>query len=57
MLPLISLMHDQVSKLGTKGVKAVCTSGEVLKDASADVVEGRVTHIFGSPEAFIGTVW
>ena len=52
--PLISLMHDQVSKLGAKGVKAVCISREVSKDAFADVVEGQDTHILGSPEAFIG---
>ena len=52
--PLISLMEDQVSKLVAKGVKAVRISGETSRDCIADVVEGRVTHIFGSPEAFIG---
>ena len=52
--PLISLMHDQVSKLVAKGVKAICISGEKSDDTFADVVEGRVTHVFGSPEAFVG---
>lgn len=52
--PLISLMHDQVSKLVAKGVKAVCASGENSSDALADVAEGRATHVFGSPEVFVG---
>ena len=34
-------------------MKAVCISGEVSKDAFAEVVE-RVTHIFGSPKTFTG---
>ena len=52
--PLISLMHDQVSKLVAKGVKATFISGEKSDDAFTDVVEGRVTHVYGSPEAFVG---
>jgi len=54
VLPLISLMHDQVSKLVTKGVKAICISGEKSDDAFSDMVEGRITHVFGSPEDFVG---
>ncbi len=54
--PLVSLMHDQVSKLAAKGVNAVCISGDVdLDDAYALVTEGRFTHVFGSPEAFVGS--
>ena len=52
--PLISLMHDQVSKLVAKGVKAMFISGEKSDDAFTDVVEVRVTHVYGSPEAFVG---
>ena len=47
-------MHDQVSKLVAKGVKAMCISGEKSDDAFTDVVESRVTHVFGRPEAFVG---
>ena len=54
MSPLLSLMYDQVAKLIAKGVKAVCISGEKPSDAFADTVEGRVNHVFGSPESFIG---
>ena len=52
--PLLSLMHDQVTKLVSKGVKAVCVSGDAV-DFQADILDGRVTHVFGSPEAFVGT--
>ena len=52
--PLISLMHDQVSKLVGKGVKAVSICGDKSNNAFVDVIEGRVTYVFGSPEAFIG---
>ena len=45
--PLISLMHDQVSKLVAKRVKAICISGEKMDDAFTDVVDGQVTHVFG----------
>ena len=51
--PLISLTHDQVSKLVAKEVKAMCISGEKSGDVFTDV-ESQVTHVFGSPEAFIG---
>ena len=54
MSPLLSLMYDQVAKLIAKGVKAVCISGEKPSDAFADTVEGRVNHVIGSPESFIG---
>ena len=53
--PLLSLMHNQVSVLSSKKVRAMCISGnQNTNDAYLDVVEGRVTHLFGSPEAFIG---
>ena len=38
--PLISLMHNQVSKLVTKGVKAMFISGENSDNAFTDMVEG-----------------
>ena len=54
--PLVSLMYDQVSKLLCKNVRALCISGDqdAANDTYIEVVEGRVTHLFGSPEAFIG---
>ena len=63
--PLVSLMYDQVAQL-SKNVRALCISGnqdaplessvaswspEIRSDAYT-AVEGRVTHLFGSPEAF-----
>ena len=52
--PLLSLMHDQVSKLVSKGVKAVCDSGENPSVIFTAAVEGGFTHLFGSPESFVG---
>ena len=52
--PLLSLIYYQMAKLVTKGVKAVCISGEKSSNIFADIIEGRVTRVFGSPEAFIG---
>ena len=63
--PLVSLMYDQVAQLSSN-VRALCISGdqdaplessaaswspEIRSDAYT-AVEGRVTHLFGSPEAF-----
>ena len=63
--PLVSLMYDQVAQLSSKNVRALCISGdqdapfessaasrspEIRSDAYT-AVEGRVTHLFGSPEA------
>ncbi len=53
--PLLSLMHDQVSKLVGKGVKAVCVSCREMLTVEANILDGRVTHVFESPEAFVGT--
>ena len=50
----LSLMYDQVAKLIAKGVKAVCIYGEKPSDVFADTIEGRVTHVLGSPESIIG---
>ena len=65
--PLVSLMYDQVAQLSSKNVRALCISGdqdaplesnaaswspEIRSDAYT-AVEGRVTHVFGSPEAFL----
>ena len=52
--PLISLMQDQVSKLTSRGIKAVCIAGEHRHDVYSDIMEGRVTHVFSSPEALVG---
>ncbi len=46
-------MYDQVSKLAAKGVNAVCDQEN--EDAYALVAEGRANHVFGSPEAFVGS--
>lgn len=54
VLPLLSLMHSQVSKLVAAGLLAIRIYGGRLTDAFTDFIEGRVTHVFGSPESFIG---
>ena len=53
--PLLSLMHDQVSKLVAKNVQAVYISDATSNHVCEDNLDGRVTHVFGSPEAFVGT--
>ena len=40
--PQLSLMHDQVTKLVSKDVKAVYVSGDAV-DFQADILDGRVT--------------
>lgn len=52
--PLLSLMHSQVPKLIAIGLLAIRIYGGKLTDAFTDFIEGRVTHVFGSPESFIG---
>ena len=54
--PLLSLMHDQVAKLASKNILAICISGKQqdVDQTLKEVVEGSITHIYGSPEAFIG---
>lgn len=47
-------MHDQVSKLESKNVQAVHIS-DVTDHVWEDILNGRVTHVFGSPEAFVGS--
>ena len=56
ILPLLSLMYNQVAKLVAKGVKAVCISGEKPSDMFADAIEGRVTHVArgGTPDLASG---
>jgi len=53
--PLLSLMHDQVSKLVAKSVQAVYISDATSNRVHEDILDGRVTHVFGSPEAFVGS--
>ena len=54
--PLLSPMDNQVAKLTSKGIRAISVSGKHDSDhvLYKEVVEGLVTHVYGSPEAFLG---
>lgn len=54
---LLSLMYNQMTKLSSKHIKAVCISAAASKsdDLISTIVGSGVTHIFGSPEAIVGS--
>ena len=49
----ITIMCDQVSAKEVKALRR-CVLGERPGDSFAEDVKGQATHLFGSPEAFIG---
>lgn len=50
-------MYNQMTKLSSKHIKAVCISAAASKsdDLISTIVGSGVTHIFGSPEAIVGS--
>lgn len=52
--PLLSLMRDQVSKFMSKNMQAMYISG-ATDHIWEDILNDCVTHMFGSPEVFVGS--
>ena len=53
--PLVSLM-DQVAKLTRmSGIRAVCVGSAATSSSASEAMDDGVTHVFGSPEALVGS--
>lgn len=51
--PLLSVMHDQVSELVSRGISAVALTTEALHECLglwAEVERGKYRLVYGSPE-------
>jgi superfamily II DNA helicase RecQ len=48
--PLTSLMEEQVSYLNSLGIRAVCITDESKDKLIQDVMQGRYSHVYASPE-------
>ena len=55
--PLISLMNEQVEYLQKRGLSAVRLQSGLDKDSEDELLSGRVTYIFGSPESLEERKW
>ena len=53
--PLISLMKDQVAYLQERNVKATHISGHLEKKAVQDIVDGKFTIVYASPECLLAS--
>lgn len=48
--PLKSLMEDQSAYLNSLGISAICITEEAKDHAIQDVIEGKYSHVYASPE-------
>jgi superfamily II DNA helicase RecQ len=53
--PLTSLMEEQVSYLNSLGIRTVCITDESKDKLIQDVMQGRYSHVYASPECLIAT--
>jgi len=53
--PLVSLMTDQVSHLNSLGVKAICLSNPLTLEEETDLLAGKYSIVYGSPESWLMT--
>ena len=53
--PLNSLMADQSAYLNSLGISAICITDEVNDRAIQDVIEGKYSHMYASPECLLVT--
>ena len=53
--PLKSLMEEQVAYLNSLGIAAVCITDEANDHAMQDVIQGKYSHIYASPECILAT--
>ena len=50
--PLVNLMKDQVDKLANLGILTAFLS-EITEENAMGVVEGKISIVYGSPEAWL----
>jgi ATP-dependent DNA helicase RecQ len=53
--PLKSLMAEQVSFLTRLGIRAACISDECEENLVQEVIHGKYSHVFASPECLLAT--
>jgi superfamily II DNA helicase RecQ len=53
--PLTSLMEEQISYLNSLGIRAVCITDESKDKLIQDVMQGRYSHVYASPECLLAT--
>ena len=52
--PLVSLMKDQVSRLTSLGISAICLSDIITESQRKAVENGQYSIVYGSPETWLG---
>lgn len=55
--PLKALMEDQVRHLKKLNFSAVCVTDEHNDNLVRDIIDGKHTHVYGSPECFLSSTW
>lgn len=53
--PLKLLTEDQSAYLNSIGISAICITDEVNDHAIQDVIEGKYSHVYASPEYLLAT--
>ena len=55
--PLKALMEDQVNYLSSLNISAISVTDEHNDRTVVDIIDGKYTHVYGSPECFLSTTW
>ena len=55
VVPLVSLMRDQVAQLRERGIAAVCLGKETTLEELEAIRAGKFNLIFGNPEALLNS--
>lgn len=55
--PLKALMEDQVRHLMKLNFSAVSVTDEHNDNLVCDIIDGKHTHVYGSPECFLSSTW
>ncbi|CAB4043126.1 Hypothetical predicted protein, partial [Paramuricea clavata] len=50
-------MEDQVRHLKNLNISAVSVTHEHNDRIVGDIIDGKYTHVYGSPECFLKTTW
>ena len=57
IFPLKALMEDQVDYLNSLSISAISVTDEHNDKTVVDIIDGRYSHVYGSPECFLSTRW
>ena len=56
IVPLISLMKDQVSNLNSRGIRASYVGDDCSEEQVEDILNLKEKIVFGSPEAILNII-